>query len=404
MRQLINSRLKTWSQKSFDKLPNIISSRGCWLMDSKGKKYFDLTSQAISCNLGHTVPHSVKKAVLNQLNTVPYVYGGLARTPIVDDLIHELGQVTPPHLTGFLFPSSGSEANEAAIRIANMATGRKNVLSVKGSYHGGTTLTLAVSDDCRRVSVDGCINDNIIARNTSDVISNINSSLSCLIIEPVIGSGGVYSYSQEWWDEVTDMCKKNGVIVICDEVMVGFGRTGSWWAHERYTNFKPDIMTMAKGMTSSWAPLSAVVISDDLKKHFETTSIGYGSTWSAHPLSVAVAVANIRELRNNNVIEHVKKTEKLFGNHVKAIASQSSLFNNNIRHPGGFFACIDFATNDQDIVNHFKISLLEHGIMNMMRPGLFHIAPPLNTTEEELNECFKRVSNAVVSTSIKYGL
>ena len=144
-------RLLTWKPTNLiATLPTIVTGSGPWLVAECGKRYFDLTSQAVCSNLGHTVPQRTIDRISRQVQSVPFVYGGLAQNPVITELVEKVDQITPTHMSGYLFPSSGSEANEAAIRMARLYTGKQTILSFGKSYHGGTSVPLYVGADGRR--------------------------------------------------------------------------------------------------------------------------------------------------------------------------------------------------------------------------------------------------------------
>lgn len=417
----IAGRLLTWKPTHLiSKLPIIVSGTGPWLTSECGKQYLDLTSQAVCCNLGHTVPQRTIDRISQQVKSVPFVYGGLAQNPTITELVEKINQITPAHMSGYLFPSSGSEANEAVIRMARLYTGKQTILSFGKSYHGGTSVPLHIGADLRREFVKNdptpamqLDQSTMTSTEICDHIHQHGDEIAALITEPVIGSGGVVKHGDKFMRDILATCREKQVLVIADEVMCGFGRTGKMWGHELYNEdpelgefYKPDLMTFAKGFTGAAMPMSGVACSSTLHGHFQTNSIGYGSTYQAHPMSAVMAIEVIDRMREEKVLENVMTNEELIRAHMTALAT-SPLFHDEFRLHGAF-GCMDMRmTDDGDmndgIINCFAERLREHGIIHMFRPPLFHIAPPLNSTSEEINEMFERINCAVDDTTERFG-
>ena len=230
-------RLLTWKPTHLiAKLPNIVSGDGPWLTSLCGKQYFDLTSQAVCVNLGHTMPQRTIDRFVNQAQSLPFVYGGLSQNNTITELVQKLDKITPSHMSGYIFPSSGSEANEAAIRMARIYTGKQKIASFGASYHGGTSVPLYIGADSRREFVKDDPTPSTQFDQTTlsvtqicDQIRNNADTIAALITEPVIGSGGVVKHENSFMYDIVAACKENNVLVIADEVMCGFGRTGKMW-------------------------------------------------------------------------------------------------------------------------------------------------------------------------------
>ena len=415
---LMNSRILTWKlSNTITNLPRIVSAAGCWLTGDNNKRYFDLTSQAVCCNLGYTVPTKTVKRISDQLTTLPFIYGSLASTPVVEELVDLVNQITPKHMSGFLFPSSGSEANEAAIRMARLYTGKETIISVGMSYHGGTHMSLATGADGRRNflgktgnKVDSVVLDHsqLSIDEICDYLETNGDTIAAFIFEPIIGSGGVHKHTNEWMKRVYETCKRKNIQIIADEVMAGFGRTGRLWSHELYGDFlKPDLMTFAKGFTGAMMPMSGVASSNTLHKYFQTNSIGYGSTYQAHPMAAVMAIETINRIRSERVINNVNTLEPVLRHHMNEL-SKMPLFKSNFRLHG-FFGCMEIAHTDngeenQGIITSFSNNMQRNGIIHMFRPPLFHIAPPLVTTKDDLDIVFDRIKLSAIDTMTQYNI
>jgi adenosylmethionine-8-amino-7-oxononanoate aminotransferase len=421
----------TWSASGMaSSLPLIERGEGVYLYTREGKRYLNWTSDVVCVNLGFTVPLSVKKAITDQLDQLPYLYGGLGMCAIRARLSALMAELCPGNITGFLFPSSGGEANEAAIRIARKYTGKQKVMTHYRSYHGGNSTTLGATGDFRRWmhGADTAVNGLVKAfnptpfffkwgNNEEEVVSNSlaaleeqivlegPSTIAAIMMESVVGAGGVLIHPVGYVQGVRALCDKYQILLILDEVMVGFGRTGKFWGLQHYPGVVPDIMTSAKGLTGAYLPLSMVGISEPIKKHFETTPIGWGSTYQAHPVAMACAYECVKVMLKENVVDHVAKLDPV-------MKSQLQLLKD--KHPSvkqvraiGLFGCLDLmnpktgtllqqlheAPSGAGLV--FKKALDTEGLYGMVRLPFLHCAPPLIISEAELLEGFQGVDRAL---------
>lgn len=306
-------------------LPMITDSEGVYVIDDKGNRYLDWTSQAICTNLGYSMPPAVQSAIVRQLETVPHLYGGLGLVEVRARLSALLAEMLPGDLNGLLFPSGGSEANEAAVRIARRYTGRHKILTQYRSYHGGTSSSLAATGDFRRNFDQGsmtgfikCINPSplkfawggtaeegtarALAALEEQILGEGPDTIAAILLESIVGSGGVYAGQPEYMRGVRALCDKYGILYIADEVMVGFGRTGTLWGFQHYEGLLPDIVTSAKGLSASYLPLSMVAMRSHIQDHFRTNPLGWGSTFAAHPVAMACAYECLKHLVKENLV------------------------------------------------------------------------------------------------------
>lgn len=382
------------------------------MIDDTGKKYIDWTSGAVCSNLGHTTPKPIKEAIMKQLDQIGFTYSGLAVTDVRINLSNKMAEISP--MSGFLFPATGAEANEAAIRIARRMTGRRKIISAYNSYHGGTSTTLSSTGDFRRwmVPEEGghvktvpsfeCYAIDFIEK---QVLGEGPNSIAAILIESFIGSGGVYRHPDAYVAKIRQLCDKYGIVMIMDEVMTGVGRTGKMWGFQHYPNITPDIFTCAKGLSGSYLPISAVGVNQKIMDHFANDSIGWGSTFQAHPTTMACALATINYMQENKIIEHVAKMEPLHKQRAQGLANKYPFFSKEVR-VHGLFGCLDIIdekTGDKiqrlhepmaPVVAKFKENMTQEGIFGLYRPPFFHCAPPLNITAAELNEAWDKVDLA----------
>lgn len=407
--------------------PNIVRAEGVYLYDDNGKQYLDWTSQAVCMNFGHTIPPQVKAAIDKQLDTLPYVYSGLGNSEIRTRLAQLLSEIAPGNISGFLFPSGGGEANEAAIRIARRYTGRNKIINHYRSYHGGTTSSLAATGDFRRWFAEAGATGFIKTFNPSPFHFNMGESIeeagenalrmleeqilmegpesvAAIMMESIIGAGGVFVFPENYMQGVRALCDKYGIMLILDEVMVGFARSGKMWGFQHYEGVVPDIMTSAKGLTGSFLPLAMVGVSEPIKQHFNTNPLGWGATYHAHPVSLACAYECIKHLVKEDFPGQVQAIEPTF------IAGLQRLLD---EHPSvhqargvGLFGCIEFVNKEGHLTQplqgpmtprnmEFKKALSDEGIYGLLRLPLLHCSPPLNITEAELNDGFERLHRAI---------
>lgn len=427
--------MATWGPGSaFRQAPLIARAEGCYLFDMDGKKYLDWTSQAICTNLGYDVPAAVQQRVAKQLATLPMVYGGLGNTEIRVRLARLLSELLPGDLGGFLFPSGGSEANEAAIRIARRFTGRTKVINHYRSYHGGSAHSLAATGDFRRGFVEGggapvgfvktmnptdshlfafgATDEERTAKALGFLEEQINcegpSTIAAVMFESVIGSGGVHLAPKGYMEGVRALCDRHGIVMICDEVMVGFGRTGKFWGFQNY-DVIPDIVTSAKGLTGAYLPLSMVAVRSHIKEHFETQPLGWGATFHAHPVPLAAGYECVKFMLENELVSHVKNAiEPVMKEEVAKLVERFDCVARG--RAVGAFGCVDLVDpatggplqsfdgsncRKPEAVAAFRAALREHGLYGFVRPPAFHCAPALVIRPAELQDGFARANRAL---------
>lgn len=419
--------MSTWTPGNTKyKTPLITHGEGIYLFDIHGNKYIDWTSQAVCANTGHTVPESVIEGTMKQMRELPYLYGGLGISEIRARMSQLMAEIMPGDLEGMVFPSSGSEANEAAIMMARRYTGKFKVLSFYRSYHGCTGNALQATGDVRRVSFggdhipgfvkmfnqyplffehDGASDEekckNALNMVEEQILYEGPDSIACLTMEPVVGARGVLIPSTQYMQGIRALCDKYGILLHLDEVMTGFGRTGKLFAFQNFEGVIPDIITAAKGMSSSFLPLSMTACREHIRKEFEDRALGWGSTYQAHPVALACAYENLKYLIKEDIIGNVQRNEGRFENCMRMLAEN---------HPSikqyraiGYFGAFDIHTPEGNIPGaaedaafiEYKKAFTQNGLMALVRPPHVHVAPPLITTEEQLLDGFDRQDNAL---------
>jgi len=410
----------TWRfQKGWQPL-HVVDAQGCHFFDSSGKKYLDFSAQLMCVSLGHKNA-AVIAAIEEQARKLPYIAPGYA-TEVRAELSRSLLEVLPRGLEKFFFATSGTEANEAAFKIARMVTGRTKIISRYCSYHGSTAGSIAATGDMRRWAMEpsgkvpgvifapevncyrcplkheypGC--QLACAEYVGHMIEN-EADVAAVIIEPVVGTNGVLVPPGEYLPRLRQICDANGVLLIADEVMSGWGRTGRWFAVDHW-DVLPDILVTAKGITSAYMPLGLCATTRKVASFFDDHFFSHGHTYEAHPLTLAPAVAAIREYQRLNLVERASRMGEYLGSRLKDLMS---------RHPSigmvrglGLFWAVELVksrrTKQPFNTKRDKISgkpmLVDAIGAEMLRRGVavqgwlshFVIAPPLIISQEEIDE------------------
>lgn len=299
-------------------------AKGNYFYDTAGNKYLDFTSMFVFSNLGHADPRLVA-AISVQAAKLPTAASPFATEPKAR-LAKLLADITPGDIKKTFFSTSGAEANEGAIKIARMATGKEKIIARYRTYHGSTFGAMALSNDFRNWACEPSI-PNVIhcldpycyrcafgttypscdlqcAKHVEDVIRFEGGArrVAGFIAETIVGANGIIVPPDGYWQKVREVCNKYEVLLMVDEVMVGFGRTGKWFAIEHW-GVVPDVITMAKGITSGYIPLGATSLRDWVAKAFESNAWVHGHTYSGHTLAMAAGVATIEAYQADGLIQ-----------------------------------------------------------------------------------------------------
>jgi taurine--2-oxoglutarate transaminase len=417
----------TWAAgKDVSPLP-VVRAEGVYLYTADGQRILDFNSQLMSVLIGHGHP-KVIAAMKKQLDELIFVYPQTA-TPVRARLGKLLSEVVPGHINSFFFTLGGAEANENAVRAARLFSGRQKILSRYRSYHGGTNLTLQLTGDPRRwpsepgapgiihvmdpqpynFSFGKCddeINDNYFAY-LKEIIEYENpASIAAMMVETVTGTNGLLVPPKGWFLRLKSLLDQYGILLICDEVMAGMGRTGKMMAYEHF-DVVPDIVTMAKGLTSSYFPLGAVGVSDAIAQHFQTHTFWGGLTYNSHPVGLATAEAVIHVMLEEDMINNAAR----MGNVMRAEMDRLQR-----KHPSfgegrciGLFGMIDVRKNakgellvpyngDHPTMGKLAQFFRKMGLFTFVRWSSFTCNPPLCITEEQLKEGFAIIDQGLEIT------
>jgi taurine--2-oxoglutarate transaminase len=426
----LDHTLFSWSKQSGLNPINVDHAKGVYVYDRDGKKYLDFSSQLMNVNIGHG-DQRITEAVKRQMEEVSYVFPGMV-TDARGKLGKKLSEIAPPSLNKTFFTLGGAEAVENAIKLARMYTGRHKIITQYRSYHGATYGAMSAGGDPRKFPVDVQGVPNMIhvenpyfyrcpwnsktpeecgemaARNLEQVVKYENPhSIAAIMLEGESGSSGCIKYPPNYWKRVREICDEYGILLIDDEVMSGFGRTGKMFAVEHH-GVEPDIMCMAKGLTSGYLPLGGVMISDTIASYFDDHPMVIGLTYSAHAVSCAAAVENIRIMEEEGMVEKAAKMGAYIESEVEKLKS---------KHPSigdfrntGLLGCIELVKNretkepvtpwnakphEMEATSRMAAKVKEAGMFTFVRWNWIFIAPPLIITKEQVDEGLEIISQAI---------
>jgi taurine--2-oxoglutarate transaminase len=412
----------TWSaQAQVTPIP-VKRAKGVYFWDVNDKRYLDLNSMVMCVNIGHG-DERVINAIIEQARELPFAGPPMATKPraLLGKLLSE---ITPGNLNRFLFTLGGADANENAIKLARAYTGRHKILSRYRSYHGASAGAMALTGDPRRIAWEPNLMPGVVHfldpyryRSTfhganvhisekefaRDYVNHLEEiiqyegpqTIAAILLETVTGTNGVIIPPDGYLQGVRALCDKYGILLIADEVMSGFGRTGKWFAVEHW-NVIPDMITMAKGLTSAYAPLGAVAMREEIAEFFNQRVYQGGLTYNAHPISLAAAIANIQVLRDDRLVEKA---------HAMGPVLKRMLTDLGEQHPSvgdvrsiGLFGIIELVRDrktkepmapfngSSPEMTALRKYLLDHGVFVYTHWHTVLIIPPLIISEEQLAE------------------
>jgi taurine--2-oxoglutarate transaminase len=414
--------LYDWSaQSKISPLP-VDHAEGVYFFTTDGKRYLDFNSQLMGVNIGHG-DKRVIDAIALQGEKLPYITPFAAyETRAL--LGQKLATLWPGEMEKSFFTLGGAEANENAIRMAKAFTGREKIMVRYRAYHGATYLTANLTGDPRRWAnerppVAGIVRvldpyhgpdrpeetaEQALDRLEEQIVLEGPETIACFILEPVTGTNGILIPPDGYLQGVRELCTRYGIVMIADEVMAGFGRTGEWFSVNHW-DVVPDLMTAAKGLTSSYLPLGAVAISPEIAAYFQDNVYYGGLTYNSHPLSCAAALAAIQVLEDDDLVGNAKRLEPVMRRHHEELAA---------RHPSvglhrniGLFGILELVKDPEtktpispfNVTNEVMAAvnkrLLERGLFTFVRWNVIHTNPPLCINEEQLQEGFEIIDDAL---------
>jgi taurine--2-oxoglutarate transaminase len=419
----------TWRFQKGWKPLHIVDAEGCYFFDSAGNKYLDFSSQLMCVTLGHK-NKAVIQAIEEQARKMPYIAPGYA-TDVRAELSKLLLEVLPKGLEKFFFCTSGTEANEAAFKIARMYTGRTKIISRYNSYHGSTMGSIAATGDPRRWAMEpaGKIPGVIFAPEVNcyhcpfnltypecgiacveyiDYMIRNESDVAAVIVEPVVGTNGVLIPPKEYMPRLREICDEHDLLLIADEVMTGWGRTGKWFAVDHW-DVKPDILTTAKGITSAYTPLGLCATTKEIASYFDDHYFSHGHTYEAHPLTLAPAIAAINEYKRLNLLNRAVEMGEYLGSRLKLLKEKHQSIG-DVRGIGLFWAVelvkdrktkqpfntfSDKVSGAPLLVDKIAAQMMKKGVFIVSWVSHFVIAPPLIITKEEIEEGVEALDEAL---------
>jgi taurine--2-oxoglutarate transaminase len=409
--------LTPWSAQGSLDMPTLDHAEGCFLYDTAGKRYLDLSAGLVAVNLGHSHP-TVVRAIAEQAAKLCYAAPAFfndLRTEVAEELA-ALAPWTEGART--FFTTGGGEANEDAIKMSRMISGRHKILAAYRSFHGSAPGAGTLSGENRRwpnePGIPGVVhffgpfpyrspfNTDDPALETRRALEHLElvltyedpARVAAIILEPVVGSNGVIVYPEGYLKGVREICDRHGIFLIFDEVMTGFGRTGAAFACRRF-NVTPDLITFAKGCTSAYVPLGGVIVRERLAAYFDDHVLGCGHTYSGHPLAIAAAHGAMRAYREGGIFARALEIEGWMGQFAAQLRKRSPLVG-DVRGIGAFYAVElvrDRATRDPLVawqgaspgpMPGLLKMLRQHGVYAFGRYNIILVTPPLTITREEL--------------------
>jgi taurine--2-oxoglutarate transaminase len=411
----------SWSaQALIDPMP-IAGARGSYFWDYSGKRYLDFSSQLVNVNIGYQHP-AVVAAIREQADRLVTVAPGFANDAR-SEAARLIAEVAPEGLNKVFFTNGGAEANENAVRMARLHTGRNKVLAAYRSYHGATAGAIALTGDPRRwpsePGVPGVVRywgpytyrsaffstdedeecERALAHLRDLIMVEGAQTVAAIVLETVVGTNGILVPPDGYLAGVRALCDEYGIVLIADEVMAGFGRCGEWFAVDRW-GITPDLITFAKGVNSGYVPLGGVIISDAIAATFADRPYPGGLTYSGHPLACASAVASIRVMRDEGIIEHARTLgEHVIGPELRALAERHPSVG-EVRGLGVFWALelvrdratraplvpFNAAGPDAEPMTRVAAECKKRGLWPFTHFNRVHVVPPCTTSAAEVRE------------------
>ncbi|OFW09432.1 MAG: hypothetical protein A3H96_02010 [Acidobacteria bacterium RIFCSPLOWO2_02_FULL_67_36] len=410
-----------WSaQASVDPIP-VARAKGVYFWTPEGKRFIDFNSQLMCVNIGHG-DERVTRAIAEQAATLAYANPFMA-TEARARLGARLAQIAPGDIDVFFFTNGGADANENAIKVARAYTGRHKILARYRSYHGGTAGAIALTGDPRRWSVEPGMPGVVhvldpyhgIERGWDSAAQSLAmieeivqlegpQTIAAFFLETVSGTNGILVPPDGYLQGIRDICTKHGILMVCDEVMSGFGRTGEWFAVNHW-NIVPDIMTIAKGLTSAYVPMGAVGMRRPIAEHFRDNVFYGGLTYNSHTLACAAALATIGVYEEDDLIGNARRLGPVMTRLLEELAAKHPLVgaHRNI----GLFGIVElvrdrktkeplapFGGSSEEMRRLSKL-FREEGLYTFTRWHTFFTNPPLSITEAELREGFTLIDRAL---------
>ncbi|WP_300435515.1 aminotransferase class III-fold pyridoxal phosphate-dependent enzyme [Christiangramia sp.] len=421
----LNHTLFSWSKQKGISPLLIEKAKGVYLHTYDGKKIIDFSSGLMNVNIGHG-HQRVTRAVVDQMEKVSYVTPACA-TEVRGELGKKLAEICPGDLNKAFFTVCGATAIENAIKLARLYTGRHKILTRYRSYHGSTMGAMSAGGDPRKHKVDVHQGTNFVhfeipyeyrssgknwEKECEEQLERIiayegHDNIAAIMMEGESGSSGCLKLPPGYWKKLREICDKYGILLIADEVMSGFGRTGKWFGVDNY-EVVPDLMAMAKGLTSGYLPLGCLMVSDKIAAKFDEETLALGLTYSAHATACAAALEVIKIYEDENLLENARDMGRYIESEIKKLKE---------KHPSigdfrntGLLGCLELVKNrntrepmapfnakpeEMEVINKVAAKIKELGMYTFVRWGYIFVAPPLCINKEEIDEGLAIISEAL---------
>lgn len=421
--------LFSWSkQKGIDPIA-VKYGEGVYLYDYDGKRYIDFSSGLMNVNIGHG-NQRVTQAVVQQMQQVSYVTPSCV-TKARGDLGKKLASITPAGLNKTLFTVCGATAVENAMKLARMYTGRHKILARYRAFHGSSYGAMTAGGDPRKLAADAQQAPNIVHLEDPycyrcpwgkapdwckrECVSHVErviefegpETIAAIIMEGESGTSGCIKYPADYLPKIRALCDKYGILLIADEVMSGFGRTGKWFGVDNY-GVVPDMIVTAKGITAGYLPLGALIVSDAIAHHYDDKPLMLGLTYSAHPVSCAAGAEVLQIYEDENLVSNAAEMGKYLEAEIEKMKTYHPCIgdyrntgllgclelvkNRNTREP---MAPFNAKPDEMKIMNKVAARLRELGMYTFVRWNYVFIAPPLCITREQIDEGLHIISDAL---------
>ncbi len=419
--------LFSWSKQKGSNPIAVKYGEGVYLYDYDGKRYIDFSSGLMNVNIGHG-DQRITAAVVRQMQEVSYVTPSCV-TRVRGELGKKLAEICPGDLNKAFFTLCGATSIENAIKLARLYTGRHKILTRYQSYHGSSNGAMTASGDPRKLPVDAQQAPNFVhfdlpyayrweygeEQLLKESIAQLQriiayegpANIAAILLEGQSGSSGCFLYPDGYLKAIRALCDKHGILLIMDEVMSGFGRTGKWFGFEHH-DIVPDMIAMAKGLTCGYLPFGCLMVSDRIAAKYDDAVLPLGLTYSAHPVSCAAALETLKIYEDDNLIENAVEMGKYMDSRIEELKK---------KHPSigdwrntGLLGCLELVKNrktkepmapfnakpdEMEVMNKVAAKIRELGMYTFVRWGFVFIAPPLCITKEQVDEGLEIISQAL---------
>lgn len=421
--------LASWTAQDDWNPLSMVKAEGVYFWDADGKRYLDWSSQLFNVNIGHGNQHVIR-AIQEQVARLPYAYPGIATEPraVLGEM---LAEITPSRLHKSYFTLGGADGIESAIKMARLFTGRQKIVTRYRAYHGATFGAMSAGGDPRRLANEPGVpwivrvhdpysyrsplyrgrstdeGDQALVDQIAETLEYEGpESIAAILLEGYSGSSGVIQGGEIFWNGIHSLCRQYGILLIVDEVLSGFGRTGEWFGINHYPKVDPDMLVLAKGLTSGYVPLGAVVVSEEVAAYFDGHTLWTGLTYGAHPVGCAAGIANLEVYRRESLVERARERGKVL---------RAGLVDLAERHPSvgdvrgiGLLQLVELVASREtreplsrynqplsEPMKQISASLRAQGMSTFVRWNLIFCAPPLVINEQQIQEGIQILDQAL---------